>query len=91
MERLLSVYLLIFRVSNAHINLGITGYIKKFWLNNRIDSLKPEPDEVQLDSKSRPTLTFRQFVHFLLDCPKEIPNCEVSYQTKVHFIGSAKG
>ena len=79
LARLLSAYLLIFRESDAHVKLGISANIKKLWLNQRQDPLTPEPNEIDVDIKSRPTLTFRQFVHFILDCPKEIPNCSVSF------------
>ena len=77
LERLLSVYLTIFRMTDAHVNTGISSYIRKFWLNNRKDRLEANPNEIKLDSKSRLTLTFRQFVHFLTDCPTESENCEV--------------
>ena len=77
LERTLSSYLSIFRMSDAHVHFGLTSYIKKFWLSKRLDDIKPKAHETQVDLKSRPTLTFRQWVHFLMDCPKEIPDCQV--------------
>lgn len=78
LERLLSTYLLLFRQTSAHSDMGMTNYITRNWLNRRKNQLKPNPDlEIQVDTQSRPTLTFRQFVNFVTKCPDEVKNCEV--------------
>ena len=78
MTRLLSTYLTIFHNTDMHINSGITNNIKLFWLKKRTDQLTPSELEIQVDTKGRPTLTFRQFVNFILFCPTEIQGCDVS-------------
>lgn len=81
LERMLSLYLTTFRYTDEHFNYGITSRIKEFWLNTRND-LEPRADEASLDIKSRSTLTFRQFIHFLMDCQmvngKIVKSCNVS-------------
>ena len=78
MQRLLSTYLTIFRNTDLHIHTGITNYIKMFWLKKRTEKLLPKEFETKEDVKNRDTLTFRQFVNFLLHCPDEIKGCDVS-------------
>ena len=78
LRRLLSTYLLLFRHTDAHISKGISNHIYNFWLKHRKDKLVPEANEIKTDSESRPTITFRQFVHFLLKCPEEVTGCGVS-------------
>ena len=58
---------------------GLTKQIKNKWLKSRKDDkLNPTKNEIRTDFKSRPTLTFRQFVNFLIKCPKEVVGCGVS-------------
>ena len=78
MTRLLSTYLTIFHNTDLHIHTGITNYIKIFWLKKRPEKLIPTEFETKEDIKNRDTLTFRQFVNFMLYCPDEIKGCDVS-------------
>ena len=87
MTRLLSTYLTIFHNTDMHINSGITNNIKLFWLKKRTDQLTPTELEIQVDAKERPTLTFRQFVNFILFCPTEIKGCDVSF---IYFLLNRK-
>ena len=83
MTRLLATYLTIFHNTDLHINSGMTNHIKLFWLKKRTDQLTPGESEPQVDTKDRPTLTFRQFVNFILFCPTDIKGCDVSLNTKL--------
>ena len=86
MRRLLSTYLTIFRNTDMHIHSGITNYLNLFWLKKRPEKLIPTKDEPnQMDTKDRPTLTFRQFVNFILYCPKEVNGCDVSFGLCLRF------
>ncbi len=51
--------------------------IKERWLSNRKDQLKPRKGEDVYDSTMKDTLSFRQFVNFLLYCPQEYEDCKV--------------
>ena len=77
--RILSTYLTLFQFSDAHTLSGMSNHVKIFWLEKRKDPLAPTKEEKNLDSKSRPTITFRQFVNFLTKCPEEITDCEVRF------------
>ena len=86
LRRLLSTYLLLFRHTDAHISKGISNHIYNFWLKHRKDKLVPEASEIKTDSESRPTITFRQFVHFLLKCPEEVTGCGVSNLVAINLF-----
>ncbi len=77
LERLLSSYLFIFVDSSTHRDL--TKKVTHSWLHQR-KSLGRDPlneNHVVLDAGREPTLSFRQFVNFLTECPKELSDCSV--------------
>ena len=85
MERVLSSYLFIFLDSSVHRDL--TRKLLTGWFHQP-GAVQPGDGERVLDAGDQQTLTFRQFVNFLTQCPKASAECKVATSEGVaqHWI-----